>query len=72
MKRTVTAIAMTLMMVLASGEANALAKKRSAYTKEQQKAIFADALKRCRKQFGAQLHEVKVDYGRNQYICYHY
>jgi hypothetical protein len=72
MKRTVTAIAMTLVLVLASGEANALAKKRSAYTKVQQKAFFAEALKVCRKKFGSQLHEVKVDYAKNRYVCYHY
>jgi hypothetical protein len=57
-------------------DAEAASKKkpsaRSDYTKEQQKRFFDEALKRCRKRFGTQLHYVRVNYKKNQYICYHY
>jgi hypothetical protein len=57
-------------------EAEAASKKKASaradYSKTQQKKFFDEALKRCRKRFGMQLHFVRVNYKKNQYICYHY
>ncbi len=73
MQKTFLALGLSLAVGLAmAGDASAFKKKRSDYTKAQQKEFFDYALKQCRKKFGAQLHEVKVNYGKNQYICYHY
>lgn len=65
--------------VLASGaafDAEAAAKKtgRDAYTREQQKKFYEEALKRCRKAYGTQLHYVRVKYdkGGPRVWCYHY
>jgi Rad3-related DNA helicase len=77
MKRFLTILAAAgLAIALAGGDdawsASKKSAKRSDYTKAQQKAFYDEALKICRKKFGAQLHEVKVDYSRNRYVCYHY
>jgi hypothetical protein len=72
MNRTATALAITLLLTLASGESLAAGKKRSDYTKAQQKAFYEEALKWCRKKFGARLHEVKVDYAKGRYGCTYY
>jgi spermidine/putrescine-binding protein len=57
-------------------EAEAASKKkassRSDYTKEQQKKFHEQALKLCRKAYGTQLHFVRVNYKKLQYVCYHY
>jgi uncharacterized protein (DUF608 family) len=57
-------------------EADAATKKktssRSDYSKEQQKKFYEEVLKRCRKQFGTQLHFVRVNYAKNRYVCWHY
>lgn len=45
---------------------------RDAYTKEQQKKIFAESLKVCRKKYGDHLHHVQVDYARKRYMCWAY
>jgi hypothetical protein len=72
MNRTVTALAITLLMTLASGESFAAGKKRSDFTKAQQKAFFQEALKACRKKYGSRLHDVKVDYSKGKYVCWFY
>jgi hypothetical protein len=47
-------------------------KSRTDYTKEQQQKFYDEALKLCRKKYRTSLHFVKVDYKKNQYVCYHY
>ena len=55
-------------------EANAAVKKkvssRSDYTKEQQKKLFEEGMKVCRKKYGSQLHHVVVDYRKRRYVCW--
>jgi hypothetical protein len=43
-------------------------------TAEQRKQLYQAGLKSCRKRFGAQLHEVRVEkfYGKWAAVCYHY
>ena len=57
-------------------DAGAAAKKtgRDVYSKEQQKKFYEEAVKRCRKEYGSQLHYVKVDYSKGgpRLWCYHY
>lgn len=76
MKKFVVLAALAALAFSPGLEAQAASKKkasaRSDYTKEQQKKFFDEALKRCRKRFGTQLHFVRVNYKKNQYICYHY
>jgi hypothetical protein len=73
MKHTATLMALMLMLAIGAGDGIAATKKkRSDFTKQQQKAFFDQALKLCRKKHGASLHDVKVDYTKGQYVCWHY
>lgn len=77
MKKFIFLAALAALAFSPAFEAEAASKKkktssRSDYSKEQQKKFFDEALKRCRKRFGTQLHFVRVNYIKNQYICYHY
>ena len=45
---------------------------RSDYTKAQQKKLFEEGLKVCRKKHGGQLHHVQVDYRKRRYVCWIY
>lgn len=68
-------LAAAMAFASAGMDAEAATKKgRSSFTKEQQKKFYEQALKGCRKQFGARLHYVKVDYSgpRPRYWCYYY
>jgi hypothetical protein len=69
MNRIATISAMTILLMMASVEASAAKKKRSDYTKAQQKAIYEQVLKACRKKFGARLQEVKINYATGQIGC---
>jgi hypothetical protein len=76
LKKLIVLAALAALAFSPAFEAEAASKKkvqsRSDFTKEQQKKFFDEALKRCRKRFGTQLHFVRVNYKQNQYICYHY
>lgn len=68
--------ALAALAFLPALEADAASKKktssRSDYTKEQQKKFFEQALKQCRKQYGTQLHFVRINYKKKVAYCYHY
>ena len=76
MKKLIVLAALAALALSPVLEAEAASKKKSLsctdYTKAQQKKFFDEALKRCRKRFGTQLHFVRVNYQKNQYVCYHY
>lgn len=76
MKKLFILVALAALAFSPAFDAEAASKKktpsRSDYSKAQQKKFFDEALKRCRKRFGMQLHFVRVNYKKNQYICYHY
>jgi hypothetical protein len=64
--------------VVAPGIAEAKKKSNSGGnftpTAEQRKRAYEQSLKDCRKKYGSQLHEVRVEkfYGRWGAVCYHY
>lgn len=76
MKKFIVLAALAALAFSPALESEAASKKKSPsraeYTKAQQKKFFDEALKRCRKRFGTQLHFVRVNYTKNQYVCYHY
>ncbi len=76
MKKFMVLAALAAIVFSPALEAEAASKKktssRSDFTKEQQKKFHAEALKLCRKAYGTQLHFVRVNYKKRQYICYHY
>lgn len=76
MKKLIVLAALAALAFSPAFEVEAASKKKTSsradYTKEQQKKFHAEALKRCRKAYGTQLHFVRVDYKKLQYVCYHY
>jgi len=76
LKKFIVLVALAALAFSPAFEAEAASKKkmfsRSDYTKEQQKKFHAEALKLCRKAYGTQLHFVRVNYKKRQYVCYHY
>ena len=75
LKKLILFAAIALLAVSPALEADASAKKvhsRTEFTKEQQKKFYDQALKGCRKKFGASLHFVKMDYRKFRYVCYYY
>lgn len=45
---------------------------RSSFTAEQKAKIYARAFADCRKKYGAQLHNVEINYKYNRVICWSY
>ena len=76
MKKFVVFAALAALAFSPAFEVEAASKKkvssRADYSKEQQKKYHEQALKLCRKAHGTQLHFVRVDYKKRQFVCYHY
>jgi hypothetical protein len=75
LKKFLVSAAIVLFAFSSVLEADAASKKpgtRSTYSKAQQKKFYDQALKLCRKAYGADLHFVRVDYRKLRYVCYHY
>jgi hypothetical protein len=74
--RIVTLLLTGVICLGLSGTVEAAKKKSSGNTPtaEQRKKMYEEGLKRCRKQFGSQLHFVRVEkfYGRWGAVCYYY
>ena len=75
LKKLIIFTAFALLAVSPVLDADAASKKpgnRSDYTQAQQKKFYDEALKACRKRFGAQLHFVRMDYKKRRSVCYYY
>ncbi|MBI2719898.1 MAG: hypothetical protein HY245_10880 [Rhizobiales bacterium] len=69
---SILAAFLALMVTQADAATTKKTPSRADYTGAQQKKIYEQAVKACRKSFGDHLHFVRVDYKKRQYVCYAY